>query len=85
MFNVCLGGLLSLNRCLFGVRFQSLLGPVLGSFIFQGRVAPPHGPEQSIPECEERLGEVRFDAPTLMVNIVVCCIVARDVLDWVPG
>lgn len=82
---MCIGRLLGLGGYLFGHRFQSFLGSVLGSFVFHGRVASPHGPEESIPECKEWLREVCLDAPALVVDIVVCCIVARDMLDWVPG
>ncbi len=75
---------LSLCRCLCFC-FHRLLGLAPGSFVFQGCIALPHGPQERVPECEEWLGEVRLDAPALMVNVVVSCIVTGDVLNRVPG
>lgn len=45
----------------------------------------PDRAEKSVPEGEEWLGEVRLDAPALVVHIVVAGIVRRDVLQRVPG
>jgi len=42
--------------------------------------ASPDRPQWSIPECKEGLWEVGLDTPTLMVNVVVCGVVACDML-----
>ena len=41
--------------------------------------------EEAVPEGEERLREIGFDAPRLMVDVVVGCVVAGNVLQGVPG
>ena len=62
-------------------RRSSLSCPLVLEF----RVTLPPSVEDSIPYREEGLGEVGLDAPALVVNIVVGRVVARDVLERVPG
>lgn len=44
----------------------------------------PFGTKKAVPEGEERLAEVGFDTPALVVNIVIAGVVAGDVLERVP-
>lgn len=41
--------------------------------------------QQAVPEGEERLGEVGLDAPVLVVDVVIGCVVASDELQRIPG
>lgn len=67
------GFLFTLDPCVF-----------LRSLVLECRIALPHGAQPSIPDGEEGLGEICLDAPTLMVDIMVRGVVARDMLQWIP-
>ena len=43
--------------------------------------ACPYRAQGAVPKCEERLTEVRLDAPTLMVDVMVARVVAREPLE----
>lgn len=77
VFLLCLdmrgGFLFTLDPCIF-----------LGSLVLECRVSLPHGAQPSIPNGEEWLGEIRLDAPALMVDIMVCSVVTCNVLQRIP-
>lgn len=55
-----------------------------GLFVARADVpADPFGAEGAVPEGEEGLAEVGFDAPALVVHVVVAGVVACEVLEWV--
>lgn len=50
-----------------------------------GNVAHPHSAKVLVPENKERLGEVCFDTPALVMDVVVLGIVRKQALERVEG
>lgn len=75
---------MGLGGCIFCLCLEAIsrFNPL--AFIFQCRIALPDRAQYSVPEGEEGLREVGLDAPTLVVNVMVCSIVASNVLQWIP-
>lgn len=44
----------------------------------------PYRPRDSVPECEEWLTEVGLNTPALVVDVVVCGVIARNMLKRIP-
>ena len=69
------------DRLRLALRVDLLLRRVPRTLVSQTHVAThPHCPQQTIPEREEGLAEVRLDAPALVVDVVVAGIVAGQML-----
>lgn len=45
----------------------------------------PYRPKDPVPECKEWLAEIGLDPPALVVDIMVCGIVACNMLKGIPG
>ena len=74
------------NRPFFLLAIHLFLRRVPGTLVSQTDVAArPHGTQESVPEGEERLAEVRLDAPALVMHVMVSGVVARQVLDGIEG
>lgn len=75
-------------RCGLGlgsIHVHLFLGALSGPLVAKLNLTLPLGVEEAVPEDEEGLGEVRLDAPALMVNIVISGIVGGEVLQRIPG
>ena len=64
--------------------FDLLLSSLPRALVLQFDITIPTGVEQTIPESEERLGEVGLDTPALVVNVMVGGIVGCEMLQRVP-
>lgn len=67
------------------IHIHLLLGALSSPLIAKLDLALPLCVEKAVPEDEEGLGEVGFDTPALMVNIVVGSIVGGEVLKRIEG
>lgn len=72
-------------RCMGSIKVYLLLGILTGSLVTQLDLASPLRAKKTIPEDEERLGEIGLDTPALVVDVMVSGVVGGEMLQWIPG